>query len=66
MQSYKPEFLIGGKWYDNAVRFATEEEARNNAYDKFLVWTVPTDYRATPSDDPPNYRYGPGGLEPIK
>lgn len=65
--SWKPEFLIDGKWYDNAVRFATEEEAKANAADKFSRWTMPTDYRATESTDPVNYKWVAGkGLEEVK
>lgn len=63
--SWKPEFLVDGKWYDNAVRFATEAEAKQNAQDKFMVWTMPSDYRATESPDPAHYRYTDKGLEPL-
>jgi hypothetical protein len=66
MASFKPEFLVDGIWYDNAVRFATEDEAKRNAEDKFQRWTVPTDYRAVPSPDEPNYIYTlDGQLAPI-
>ena len=65
MSSYKPEFQIQGKWYDNAVRFTTYEEALDNARDKFQHWTMPTDYRAVESEDPPNYRYVDGQLEAL-
>ena len=63
--SWKPEFCIDGKWYDNAVRFATEQEAKDNARDKFMVWTMPTDWRAVESTDAPNYRYTANGLESL-
>ena len=66
MSSYKPEFQIQGKWYGNAVRFPTYEEALENARDKFQHWTMPTDYRAVESDDPPNYRYVNGALEDLE
>ena len=65
MKSYKPEFQIQGQWYDNAVRFATYEEALANARDKYQRWTVPTDYRAVSCEDPPNYRYVNGQLEAL-
>lgn len=65
-KSWKPEFCINGVWYDNAVRFATEKEAKDNAHDKFMVWSVPTDCRAVPSEDSPNYTYLEGRLEAIK
>ena len=63
--SWKPEFQIGGKWYDNAVRFETRAEAEANAKAKFNVWTMPTDWRATESPDPVNYRMVDGRLEPL-
>lgn len=64
--SFKPEFLINGIWYDNAVRFATYEEALDNARAKFAVWTMPTDYRAVESTDPVNYQWTDGGLVEVK
>lgn len=63
--SWKPEFLVDGKWYPNAVAFATEQEAKDNARDKFMVWTMPTDWRAVESTDPVNYRYVSGMLVPF-
>lgn len=63
MASYKPQFLIDGEWCDNAVRFATREDAERNARAKFQSWSVPSDYRAAASDDAPNYRYTDGRLE---
>lgn len=53
--SFKPEFLVDGNWYGNAQRFATEQEARESANERFSRWTVPTDYRVTESTDPVNY-----------
>lgn len=55
--SWKPEFEVDGRWYDNALRFATRNEAAENACDKFMAWSMPTAYRATESPDPVNYRY---------
>jgi hypothetical protein len=54
--SYKPEFCVQGQWYDNAQRFATEAEAKASAHARFMVWTMPSDYRAAESPDPVNYR----------
>jgi hypothetical protein len=54
--SYKPEFLVSGSWYDNAQRFATYDEALASARERFQRWTVPSDFRATESPDPVNYR----------
>ncbi len=56
-KSWRPEFLVGGEWCSNAQRFATEEEARNSAHDRFMVWTMPSDFRAAPSEDAVNYRW---------
>lgn len=57
--SYKPEVQTDntGKWYGNALRFATEEEAKANAHDLMCRWMMVRDYRAAPSDDPVNYRW---------
>jgi len=52
MRSWKPEFKVDGAWYDNAQRYSTEEEALASALARYQVWTMPTDYRATKSDDP--------------
>lgn len=66
MSSFKAEFLVDGRWSTNAVRFATEAEAKAYASDLFMRWTQPTDRRVEPSDDPPNYCYEQNKLEPIK
>lgn len=64
--SWKPEFQIGDQWCGNAVRFATKDEAECNARAKFMVWTMPKDYRVVESDDPVNYRWVDGQLEEVK
>lgn len=56
MKSWKPEFQVQGAWYDNAQRFATKEEAERSAQRRFAVWTMPSDWRASESPDPVNYR----------
>lgn len=54
--SWKPEFQMSdGRWYDNAQRFATYDEAYASARARFMVWTMPTDCRAVESPDPVNY-----------
>lgn len=53
--SWKPEFLVSGEWCSNAQRFATQEEAIASAKARFMVWTMPTDCRASESPDPVNY-----------
>ena len=66
--SWKPQVQADttGKWYDNALRFATEEEAANNARDLFQRWTLCTAHRAAPSDEPVNYTYLNGHLIPVE
>lgn len=54
--SWKPEFCVDGKWCGNAQRFATEQEAKDSAYDRFCRWFGPTGWRATPTQDPVNYK----------
>ena len=65
MTSFKPEFQTdnSGQWYDNALRFATRQEAENNARDLSFRWFAVKDYRATESADPVNYQYIDGKLK---
>jgi hypothetical protein len=53
--SFKAEFLVDGRWYDNAIRLATKAEAEAYAVSLFSRWMIPTDKRVVTSDDPPNY-----------
>lgn len=62
--SYRPMVLVQGQWAGNALRFATFQEASENACDLFSRWTLPTDYRVDESDDPVNYRWVDGRLHP--
>ena len=57
--SWKPVFQmdVGGKWCENAQRFATKEEAMASASDRFSRWTAPVAYDAHESTDPVNYRW---------
>jgi hypothetical protein len=59
MTSFKPEVQTDstGKWYGNALRFATEQEAFDSARDLAGRWFAVLAYRATESDDPVNYTY---------
>jgi hypothetical protein len=57
MPNWKPEVLVDGKWCANALVFATQEEAEQNARDLLMRWFVPTDSRAVESTDPVNYSY---------
>lgn len=60
--SWKPVFQMhnDSKWYDNAQRFATYEEAMASAQARFAVWTLPTAYDAHESTDPVNYAWVEG------
>jgi hypothetical protein len=56
--SYKPEVQTdnSGKWYDNALRFETEEEAIASAKDLMRRWFAVRAVRASYSDDTVNYK----------
>ena len=56
-RSWAPEFMVDGKWCGNAQRFATKEEAEGSARKRFMAWTVPSDWRAAPTDDRVNYEW---------
>lgn len=54
---YKPIFILpGGERGRNAQVFATEEEARESALARFMVWTMPEGIDVEPTDDSVNYR----------
>lgn len=57
--SWKPEVQTDstGKWYGNALRFATHEEAMAQVSDLAYRWTSVRDMRVVESDDPVNYAY---------
>lgn len=56
-KSFKPEVLVDGQWSTNGLRFATAEEAFGSVMLLRMRWWVPTDGRATESEDPVNYRF---------
>lgn len=62
--SYKPEVQTDntGRWYGNALRFATYEEAYANARDLAGRWFAVREYRATESDEPVCYVWKDGKL----
>jgi hypothetical protein len=66
--SFKPEVQTdnSGRWYDNALRFATREEAEAQVRDLSYRWLAVLETRVVESDDPVNYRWGPDGLERIE
>jgi hypothetical protein len=47
----------GREWCGNALVFATQKEAEDNAHDLMMRWTSVTDSRADETDDPVNYRW---------
>lgn len=57
--SFKAEVIAdqSGEWVANALRFATEEEAKNYAADLHCRWTAVKESRAVPSTDPVNYSF---------
>lgn len=57
--SYAPEVQTDstGKWYGNALRFPTREEAEANVLDLSMRWFAVRDTRVVESADPVNYRY---------
>jgi hypothetical protein len=60
---WKPEVFVEGKWSQNSLVFATEEEAKQNAHDLFMRWTSCDDSRAAEVPDAVvNYRYEDGKL----
>jgi hypothetical protein len=65
--SFKPEVIAdpSGKWCDNALRFATREEAESNVQDLMMRWFAVRETRVVESDDPVNYRYVDGRLESV-
>lgn len=62
--SWKPEVQTDntGAWYGNGLRFATEQEAYDNARALADRWFAVRAFRAAPSDDPVNYAWIDGGL----
>ena len=65
--SFKPEVIAdsSGKWYGNALCFATREEAEANVRDLMMRWFAVRETRIVVSDDPVNYRYVDGRLESV-
>lgn len=55
--SWKNEVIAdsSGQWVTNALRFATEREARDYGANLYSRWTAVREYRATECDDPVNY-----------
>lgn len=56
--SYKVEVIAdsSGKWYSNAIRYATPEEAEDAAADLASRWLLVREHRVAASEEPVNYR----------
>lgn len=65
--SWKPEVIAdsSGKWYGNALCFATKEEAEGWALDLSWRWTSVRDHRAAESSDPVTHVYRDGVLSHV-
>jgi hypothetical protein len=66
--SFKPEVQTDdtGKWYGNALRFGTREEAEAQVQDLMIRWFAVKETRVVECNDPVNYRYVDGRLENIE
>jgi len=58
-KSWKPEVIAdtSGKFYGNALRFATKQEAEDNVFDLAMRWTSVRETRVVESGEPVNYSY---------
>jgi hypothetical protein len=54
------------KFYGNALRFATREEAEANVLALMARWLLVTDTRVVESDDPVNYAWVNGALVAVE
>lgn len=67
MKSWKPVVQTddSGKWYDNAVRFATKDEALQSARDLSNRWMLVNSFDAHESDDPVNCEIVDGAMRAV-
>lgn len=66
--SFKPSVSTdgGATFNENALAFATREEAETSAKDLMARWLLVTDWRVIESDQPVNYRMRyDGALEAV-
>ena len=65
--SFKPEVSTDGgrTFHQNALAFATREEAETSARDLMSRWMLVTDWRVVESDQPVNYTLKGGALEAV-
>ena len=66
--SFKPEVQTdsNGKWYGNALAFATAKEAESFGFDKMMSWMAVRDTRVVESNEPVNYAYVDHQLVEVK
>jgi hypothetical protein len=64
MTSWKPEVIADstGKWYQNALCFATKEEAETSARELASRWLAVRDWRAAESSEPVTHKLENGHL----
>jgi len=63
--SWKPEVIADstGKWYGNALRFATREEALDNVKALEWNWSAVRDTRVVECEDPVTHAWVDGRLQ---
>lgn len=65
--NWRPMVCVNGReWAGNALVFATQKEAEDNAHDLMMRWTTVTDYRADETDEPVNYKWVDGRLVAVE
>jgi hypothetical protein len=67
--SWAPQVSVvetADKWIGNSLRFATQDEAMDNARDLANRWYLVIAFRAIESPDPANYQYVNNTLVPLK
>lgn len=66
-RSFKPEVCASrdGSFSQNALCFASREEAEDSAKDLYQRWTLCTDHRAVESSDPVTHALVDGVLESV-
>lgn len=59
MSNWKPAFYFKGQDEPstNGEVYATREEALASASQRFMVWTMPSDFTAVPTDEPVNGKW---------
>lgn len=55
--SWKTEVFVENEWVSNGLRFATKDEAERAGQELLSRWFLPTDSRATESEDPVNWEF---------